>query len=86
VAPAPSGATVAAEEDVAIAENLAVADAVGLVAPEAVAVAQTARRATGRAPRLLWVHEHLHHLSERAHTISGPAVRVAQLRQTPWWR
>jgi uncharacterized membrane protein YccC len=86
VAPAPSGATVAAEEDVAIAENLAVADAQSLVAPEAVAVAQTARRTAGRVPRLLWVHEHLHHLSERARTISGPAVRVAELRQTPWWR
>jgi hypothetical protein len=83
--PTGSGATMAAEQDVAIAENLIAADAETLVAPGAGAVAQTVRPAR-RSPRLLWVHEHLHHLSERAHTISGPAMRVAQLRQTPWWR
>jgi hypothetical protein len=83
--PTGSGATMAAEQDVTIAENLIAADAETLVAPGAGAVAQTVRPAR-RSPRLLWVHEHLHHLSERAHTISGPAMRVAQLRQTPWWR
>jgi hypothetical protein len=32
------------------------------------------------------VREHLQHLSERAHIISGPATKVAELRQRPWWR
>jgi len=32
------------------------------------------------------VHGHLQHLSARAHTISGPATHLAELRQRPWWR
>jgi uncharacterized membrane protein YccC len=79
------GATVAAEQDVAIAESMAAASAESLIAPEVAAVADVDRPARSR-PRLLWVHEHLHHLTERTHTISGPAIRVAELRQTPWWR
>jgi Fusaric acid resistance protein-like len=37
-------------------------------------------------PHLLWVQEHLHHLSESAQTVSAPAQRVAEARQRPWWR
>lgn len=37
-------------------------------------------------PRLLWVHEHLKHLRERAPGIAGPAEHIAQMRQRPWWR
>jgi hypothetical protein len=37
-------------------------------------------------PHLLWVQEHLHHLSQSAQTVSGPALRVAQARRRPWWR
>jgi hypothetical protein len=37
-------------------------------------------------PHLLWVQEHLHHLSVSAQTVSRPALRVAEVRQRPWWR
>jgi hypothetical protein len=37
-------------------------------------------------PHLLWVQEHLHHLSQSAQTVSGPALRVAEARRRPWWR
>jgi uncharacterized membrane protein YccC len=36
-------------------------------------------------PHLLWVQDHLHHLSESAQTISGPALRLAEARRRPWW-
>jgi len=37
-------------------------------------------------PHLLWVQEHLHHLSVSAQTVSEPALRIAEIRQRPWWR
>jgi uncharacterized membrane protein YccC len=37
-------------------------------------------------PHLLWVQEHLHHLSVSAQTVSEPALRLAEVRQRPWWR
>jgi hypothetical protein len=37
-------------------------------------------------PHLLWVQEHLHHLSQSAQTVSAPAQRVAEARRRPWWR
>ena len=37
-------------------------------------------------PHLLWVQEHLHHLSRSAQMISEPALHVAQARRRPWWR
>ena len=37
-------------------------------------------------PHLLWVQEHLHHLSQSAQTVSEPAFRVAEVRRRPWWR
>jgi hypothetical protein len=37
-------------------------------------------------PHLLWVQEHLHHLSVSAQTVSEPALHVAEIRQRPWWR
>jgi uncharacterized membrane protein YccC len=36
-------------------------------------------------PHLLWVQDHLHHLSESAQTLSGPALRLAEARRRPWW-
>jgi uncharacterized membrane protein YccC len=36
-------------------------------------------------PHLLWVQDHLHHLSENAQTVSGPALRLAEARRRPWW-
>jgi Fusaric acid resistance protein-like len=37
-------------------------------------------------PHLLWVQEHLHHLSASAQTVREPALRVAEIRRRPWWR
>jgi hypothetical protein len=37
-------------------------------------------------PHLLWVQEHLHHLSQSAAMVSAPALRVAEARRRPWWR
>jgi hypothetical protein len=37
-------------------------------------------------PDMLWVGEHLYHLAERGQGITGPAVKVAEARQLPWWR
>jgi hypothetical protein len=37
-------------------------------------------------PHLLWVQEHLHHLSASATAVSPPAQRLAEVRQRPWWR
>jgi uncharacterized membrane protein YccC len=96
-ATAARGARVAAEEDVAIAENMVAADAGSLVAPDSVAgtvpsssvagtVPTNGRAAGGPRSHLLWVDEHLRHLSERTQTISGPAIRIAELRRIPWWR
>jgi hypothetical protein len=36
-------------------------------------------------PHLLWVQEHLHHLSQAAQLVSEPALRVAAARRRPWW-
>jgi len=37
-------------------------------------------------PHVLWVQEHLHHLSQAAQMVIEPAVHVAETRQRPWWR
>jgi Fusaric acid resistance protein-like len=37
-------------------------------------------------PHLLWVHEHLQHLSSHAQAITDPASHVAEQRRLPWWR
>jgi hypothetical protein len=37
-------------------------------------------------PHLLWVQEHLHHLSTSAQALRGPAMHVAEIRRRPWWR
>ncbi len=37
-------------------------------------------------PHLLWVQEHLHHLSTSAQMVSEPALRLAEIRRRPWWR
>jgi Fusaric acid resistance protein-like len=42
--------------------------------------------ATGHHPHLLWVQEHLQHLSSHAQAITGPAAHVAEQRRQPWWR
>jgi hypothetical protein len=37
-------------------------------------------------PQLLWIHEHLQHLSSHAQAITEPATHVAEQRRQPWWR
>ena len=37
-------------------------------------------------PHLLWVNEHLQHLSSHAGAITDPAAHVAEQRRLPWWR
>jgi uncharacterized membrane protein YccC len=37
-------------------------------------------------PDMLWVGEHLYHLAQRGQAITGPAAKVAEMRQLPWWR
>jgi hypothetical protein len=37
-------------------------------------------------PHLLWVQEHLQHLSSHAAAITDPAGHVAEQRRLPWWR
>ncbi len=37
-------------------------------------------------PHLLWVAEHLQHLSSHAYVITDPASHVAEQRRLPWWR
>jgi uncharacterized membrane protein YccC len=37
-------------------------------------------------PHLLWVQEHLHHLSASAQMVSEPALHLADIRSRPWWR
>jgi len=41
---------------------------------------------TSHHPHLLWVHEHLQHLSSHAQAITEPATHVAEQRRMPWWR
>jgi hypothetical protein len=41
---------------------------------------------TPHHPHLLWVHEHLEHLSSHAYAIADPAAHVAEQRRVPWWR
>jgi uncharacterized membrane protein YccC len=37
-------------------------------------------------PHVLWVQEHLHHLSQAAQMVIEPALHVAEARRRPWWR
>jgi hypothetical protein len=41
---------------------------------------------TPHHPHLLWVHEHLQHLSSHIRVIGEPASHVAEQRRLPWWR
>jgi uncharacterized membrane protein YccC len=37
-------------------------------------------------PELLWIQLHLEQLTKHAIALSGPAARLARIRDTPWWR
>src|SRR5260370_2793437 len=41
---------------------------------------------TRHHPHLLWLHEHLPHLTSHAQAITEPATHVAEQRRVPWWR
>ena len=77
---------VAAEENVAVAERLLAADITATADTTAADTANIAAGAAPYSPHLLYVHEHLHHLRSRLAAISGPALRMAEIRQRPWWR
>jgi uncharacterized membrane protein YccC len=57
------------------------ADGPGAGTPEVIAPAHQLPH-----PHLLWVQEHLHHLSVSAQMVSEPALHIAEIRQRPWWR
>jgi uncharacterized membrane protein YccC len=76
--PLPAGAGGPAESEPA-ADRTAPAGA-------ATAVDGTAPAHAMPHPHLLWVQEHLHHLSHSARTVSAPAQRLAEVRRRPWWR
>jgi uncharacterized membrane protein YccC len=75
-------------EDAVANENIAVAEL--MVAADELAGLDTADGEwTGRVRSLwffLWVHEHLQHLQSHTNLLDGPALRVAEIRQQPWWR
>jgi hypothetical protein len=78
----PAGAT-GGDDDrgVTLLRQSAAADGPGGEGPDLVRVI-----ATPRHPHLLWVHEHLQHLSSHAGAITDPAAHVAEQRRLPWWR
>lgn len=39
-----------------------------------------------RHTHLLWIREHLEHLSSHARTVTDPAAHIAEQRRLPWWR
>jgi uncharacterized membrane protein YccC len=41
---------------------------------------------TPRSPQLIWLSEHLDHLTEHLAELVQPAARVAEIRRRPWWR
>jgi hypothetical protein len=41
---------------------------------------------TPRSPQLIWLSEHLDHLTEHLAELIEPATRVAEIRRRPWWR
>jgi uncharacterized membrane protein YccC len=43
-------------------------------------------RAAHYHPQTLWVREHLHHLRQHVASIPEPALHLAEVRRTPWWR
>ena len=55
-------------------------------ATTAVDAATPAAPAPPLHPHLLWVQEHLHHLSQSAQAIAEPALHLAEARRRPWWR
>ena len=76
----PAGGKVSAE-GAALDDSAAPGKGTALLNGAAVAPAQQLPH-----PHLLWVQEHLHHLSQSAQMVSEPALRVAELRRRPWWR
>ena len=69
----------------AVAERMLAADTIAAADTPADTTAGAAAAPYSR-PHLLYVHEHLHHLRSRLAAIGGPALRMAEIRQQPWWR
>ena len=85
----PEGVTVIAEVGAALgAAAPGAADGSGAAdGDDSVDGTELVRIVTARHhPDLLWVDEHLQHLSAHARAITGPATHVAEQRRQPWWR
>ena len=54
--------------------------------PSEVGVAAGAGGVPHHHPHTLWVREHLLHLGQHVAVVPAPALHVAELRRTPWWR
>jgi hypothetical protein len=52
-----------------------------LVPPEA-----TDGSPDGRTRGVIWLREHLEHLTEHVAVLAAPATRLAETRRQPWWR
>ena len=81
--PAAAGAAGAADGALG-ADGSAVAEGDGLEPDEDPELVRIITRP--HHPHLLWVHEHLQHLSSHAQAITEPATHVAEQRRVPWWR
>ena len=82
----PEGVTVIAEVGAALGAA-APGGADGADGDDGIDGAELVRILTARHhPDLLWVDEHLQHLSAHARAITVPATHVAEQRRQPWWR
>ena len=82
----PEGVTVIAEVGAALGVA-APGGADGADGDDGIDGAELVRILTARHhPDLLWVDEHLQHLSAHARAITVPATHVAEQRRQPWWR
>ncbi len=77
----PRGAEAGADSGVAVLTGRGDADGLDADGTDLVRVITTPHH-----PHLLWVHEHLQHLSSHAGVITDPASHVAEQRRLPWWR
>ena len=79
-----SGSAARAAEDSGVAVLSEAGDADGLEEGDATDVVRVIT--APHHPHLLWVAEHLQHLSSHAQAIADPAAHVAEQRRLPWWR
>ena len=79
-----NGSTARAAEDSGVAVLSEAGDADGLEEGDGTDLVRVIT--APHHPHLLWVAEHLQHLSSHAQAIADPAAHVAEQRRLPWWR